>query len=125
MKELYQKIIVNVNDFLILPAIIGEKTQENQGIQANVQYPYQLSLLPHTQFQRIRHGMLRKIFSAPSLKPLIILFMPISPIIAEVTKILLTNLTWIYYTKMYNYSRKCKRSGIRRQVLVLDHKSRL
>ncbi len=63
-------------------AIIGEKTQENQGIQANVQYPYQLPLLLHTQFQRIRHGMLRKIFSAPSLKPLIILFMPISPIIA-------------------------------------------
>ncbi len=71
------------------PAIIGEKTQENQGIQANAQYPYQLPLLLHTQFQRIRHGMLRKIFSAPSLKPLIILSMPISPIIAvnEVSKL--------------------------------------
>ncbi len=65
-------------------AIIGEKTQENQGIQANVQYMCQLSLLLHTQFQRIRHGMLRKIFSAPYLKPLIILSMPISPIIADV-----------------------------------------
>ncbi len=64
------------------PAIIGEKTQENQGIQANVQYPYQLPLLLHTQFQRIRHGMLRKIFSVPSLNPLIILSIPISPIIA-------------------------------------------
>ncbi len=68
---------------ILSPAIIGEKTQGNQGIQANLQYMCQLSLLPHTQFQRIRHGMLRKIFSAPSLKPLIILSMPISPIIAD------------------------------------------
>ncbi len=75
---------LGVKKLQVFAAIIGEKTQENQGIQANVQYPYQLPLLPHTQFQRIRHGMLRKIFSAPSLKPLIILFMPISPIIAEV-----------------------------------------